>query len=342
MRKKLPTIADVASNAGVSPMTVSRVINGEERVKPATKDLVVRSIKKLGYVPNISARALAGARSFKLGLLYENPSSFYLSGLVVGALEAASERGHQLLLHKMAGSESADAVAKSLDDLLHRFDGVIVPPPISDYPNVRDFIHKQRMAAVMLSGDQGKGRNPKISIDDYAAAAEMTRYLVERGHSRIGFIKGHPNQFSSELRLQGYRDALSEVGLKPNRYLIVQGYFSYQSGLAAAKKLLRRKVPPTAIFASNDDMAAATLGVASSLGIRVPQDLSVAGFDDSPIASSVYPNLTTVKQPLAEMAMQAVYRLAALIDNSRAGTSIENRHVVMPYEIVRRRSTAKC
>ena len=335
MKMRTPTISDVAKHAGVSPMTVSRVINGESNVKDATKSIVMDSIKALNYVPNISARALAGNRSYKLALLYANPSAFYLSELLVGALEEISQYGHQLLVHKVTDSESQQAVLKGLNPLIGRFDGVIVPPPLSDYVNVREFLMTNDIPAVFLSGNEGQGRSCKICIDDYDAAKAITNYLLELGHKRIAIIKGHPNQFSSDERLRGFKDALSSAGLSLERGNTAQGYFTYNSGLKAARKLLARENPPTAIFAANDDMAAATLAVAASKGVNVPTELSVAGFDDSPLASSVFPRLTTIKQPLSEMAAAAIDFLLEFVSGENDVTNDNPGRIVMPYQIIK-------
>lgn len=340
MKEKLPTISDVARHAGVSSMTVSRVINGENNVREATRTSVLKSIETLNYIPNVSARALAGNRLFKFALLYANPSAFYLSELLVAALEAISLRGHQLLVHKVSDIDSDHSVEDQLSTLIGRFEGVIVPPPMSDFASVREFLVKRDLPAVFLSGKEGYGRSRRVCIDDYSAAREITEHLIALGHERIGLIKGHPNQFSSEERLRGYKEGLRDAGIKFDKTLVAQGYFTYDSGLKAAKALLSRSAKPTAIFASNDDMAAATLAVAISSGLRVPTDLSVAGFDDSPVASTVFPRLTTVKQPLSEMAAAAVDSLIQLASGKQGRHIEQTSPTISDYKIVKGGSTA--
>ncbi len=333
-REKTAKLSDVARHAGVSPMTVSRVINGEANVRKSTKERVLESIAALDYKPNLSARALAGGRAYKLALLYGNPSAFYLSELLVGALEEISRHGHQLLVHKVSETDSQKKVQASLSSLIGQYDGVIVPPPLSDYANVRDFLHKIDLPAIFLSGLRGGGRNRKIGIDDFEAAREITNYLADLGHTRIGFITGNPNQYSTGERLRGYKAALAAHELTYNKQLVAPGLFTYDSGLKAARKLLARSPRPTAIFASNDDMAAATLAVAASEGLEVPGNLSVVGFDDSPLASAVFPRLTTVKQPLDEMAAKAVNSLIDLIVSSNKAADEDSELVEMKYRIV--------
>ena len=341
MKAKTPTISDVAKRAGVSPMTVSRVINGENNVRDATREAVNAAIKELNYVPNISARALAGNRSYKLALLYGNPSAFYLSELLVGALEEISLSGHQLLVHKVAETDSQKEILKALRSIIGVYDGVIVPPPLGDYAEVRDFIVKNDLPAVFLSGAEGRGRSCKICIDEFEAGREITEYLIGLGHERIGIVKGHPNQFASEERYRGFCDAMEAAGISiPDSYKR-QGYFTFDSGRKAAEELLRLAKPPTAIFACNDDMAAATLAVAASKGIDVPKDLSVVGFDDSPLAASVFPRLTTVRQPLSDMASEAINYLLDFIRSGSSEAAEKPARVVMPYEIVMGKSTAK-
>ena len=332
-------LSDVARHAGVSSMTVSRVINGESNVRESTKKLVLESISTLNYKPNISARALAGKRAYKLALLYGNPSAFYLSELLVGALEEISQHGHQLLVHKVSKTDSETKVRESLSNLISEYDGVIVPPPLSDYSSVRDFLIYNDLPAIFLSGLSGGGRNRKICIDDFEAARELTTYLIELGHTQIGFIKGNPNQYASEQRLRGYKAALSDQNLSYDKKLVVPGMFTYDSGLKAARKLLIGTKRPTAIFASNDDMAAATLAVAATEGLTVPKDLSVAGFDDSPLASAVFPRLTTIKQPLDEMAALAVNSLIELIGLPKKLGKTDNEIVQMNFRIIHGAST---
>lgn len=340
LKDKAVTISDVAAHAGVSPMTVSRVINAEKNVREETRDQVLKSIDALNYKPNLSARALAGNKSYRLALLYGNPSAFYLSELLVSALEEISKHGHQLLVHKVSEEGDEKTVTESLSNLTGQYDGVIVPPPLSDFPSVRDFLHRNDIPAAFLSGLDGNGRSRKLCIDDYEAAKELTSYLIGLGHKKIAFIKGNPNQYSSGERLRGFKDAMTEHSIGVEKGFIAPGLFTYKSGLKAARKLLALPTPPTAIFASNDDMAAATLAVAASRGLEVPKELSVAGFDDSPLASAVFPRLTTVKQPLSEMAAEAISALLDMVSVSGAHKKEPLQRVTMEFRLVRGASTA--
>jgi LacI family transcriptional regulator len=178
-----------------------------------------------------------------------------------------------------------------------------------------------------------------VRVDDFRAALEMTNHLIKFGHTRIAFIKGHPNQTASARRCEGFHAAMSEAGLTADPTLVQQGYFTYRSGLEASEKLLARKRPPTAIFASNDDMAAAAISVAHRRGLDVPRDLSVVGFDDTPTATTVWPELTTVRQPIAAMAETAIELLMRSIRRKEGETKVVVDHVVA-YQLIMRDSVA--
>ena len=169
----------------------------------------------------------------------------------------------------------------------------------------------------------------------------MTKRLLGLGHTRIGFIIGHPNQTASEQRLKGFSAGMEEAGHKPDPKLVVQGYFTYRSGLEAAEKLLRSPKRPTAIFASNDDMAAATIAVAHRMGLDVPRDLTVAGFDDTPLALTVWPALTTVRQPIADMAREAVKLLLEQIRRKRSGAEQQTVQKLLDFTLIPRESTGR-
>ena len=328
-RSKAITLSDVAKDAGVSPMTVSRVINGDHRVRASTREKVTESIDRLNYTPNVAARNLAGVKSLRICLLYGNPSSAYLGELLMGALETASEVGANLIIERTDESVTANEIVEHF----HRdWDALIVPPPISDVPGIRRLVAAEEFPTVFLSSATQPGRALEIRIDDYEAARQVMDLLIEKGHRRIGFIKGHPNQTVSDKRYQGYCDALSDAGIALDPNLVSQGFFTYRSGLDAADELLELSDRPTAIFASNDDMAAGVLASAARHGLSVPRDLSVVGFDDSPIATTVWPNLTTVRQPVAEMAARAVSMVVSAV-RTKSG-KLEKDIVVLDHHLI--------
>lgn len=335
------TIKDVARHAGVSPMTVSRVVNGSEYVSNATRTLVQRSIRELRYSPNLAARNLASERGERLGLLYGNPSSAYLSEFLVGALEAATRHGVQLVLEKCEPTPvtSRRSVRRLLAGAVV---GVVLPPPLCESSIVRTELAAARLPVVTVAAGRPPADAMCVRIDDYTAAFEMTRYLIGLGHERLAFIKGHPNQSASEERWLGFNAALEEVGRARGERGAAprteQGFFSFRSGLDAARKLLEGSPLPTAIFASNDDMAAAVIAEAHRRGLDVPRDLTVVGFDDTLIASTIWPELTTIQQPIARMAAEAIDMLVTAVRGGRRGP--EQLHRLIPHALVSRQSAA--
>jgi LacI family transcriptional regulator len=343
MRKsgRAVTAEDVARRAGVSPMTVSRVINGEKNVRAATREAVLAAVKELNYAPNLAAKSLASAEQPRLGLLYANPSAAYLSEFLVGMLDEIGSVGAQLtLVHCEAGNALAEraAVRKLLGG---QISGLLLPPPLSDSPAVRQEAVAAGVPTVAVATGRFHGDFSCIRIDDHKAAYDMTKRILELGHRRIGFITGHPNQTSSAERLSGFDAALKDLGPHAKRY-VAQGFFSYQSGLLAAEQLLSKKEGPTAIFASNDDMAAAVVSVAHRRGLDVPRDITVVGFDDTAIATTLWPELTTVRQPIGEMAAAAVNLLLKTIRARKDDTPAPPVEIVMPHTLIERQSSAFC
>lgn len=330
-----PTIADVARHAGVSPMTVSRVVNREGNVLPGTTEKVEEAIKVLGYVPNVAARSLAGGKQCRIALLHSNPSAAYLSEFLMGSLAQASVDNAQIVVEYCDDADTVETLAGKLKS--HRVDAVLLPPPLCDNAGLISKIHDLGLPMAQIATGRPSPDAYAVIIDDRAAAKAMTEHLISLGHKRIGFIAGNENQTASALRQAGFEAALREAGIVPERELIRPGDFSYRSGLAAAEELLSSPKPPTAIFASNDDMAAAAVAVAHRHRLDVPEDISVCGFDDSAMATTIWPELTTVRQPVAEMAKAATALLAEDVKGRSTGLE-EDRHRMLAYEIVRRDS----
>ncbi|MEA3390282.1 LacI family DNA-binding transcriptional regulator [Sphingobium sp. CCH11-B1] len=336
-QRNAPTINDVARVAGVSPMTVSRVINGEQVVRPATRERVDEAIKALNYAPSAAARMLAGGDELRVGLLYSNPSSSYLSEFLVGSLDQASRSGVDLVVEKWDEETSIQSVVAHLER--SRIDGVVLPPPLCDFGDLVDALDEAGIPAVAVATGRAPADMSAVSIDDRRAAYEMTRHLIALGHSRIGFIKGNPNQSASAKRFEGYAQALAEAGLPVLDELVAQGLFTYRSGLDAAEQIMALAEPPTAIFASNDDMAAATVAIAHRSGLDVPGDLTVCGFDDTSLATTIWPELTTIRQPVSEMSRAAVELLVRRLKGRRGG-AVQAEHLVMEHALIRRQSDA--
>ena len=318
-------------------MTVSRVINGETNVRPATREAVNAAISALNYAPNPAARSLAGAGPARIGLLYSNPSAGFLSEFLVGSLDQASRSDVQIIVEKCELGDHEVEVAQHLVD--GGIDGIILPPPLCEAPALLALLAAARVPTVSVATSVPPESMLAIRIDDQQAAATMTRHIMDLGHRRIGFITGNPNLSASAQRLEGYREALSAAGLPVDPQLIAEGLFTYRSGLDAAEQLLDLAIPPTAIFSSNDDMAAATVAVAHRRGLDVPGDLTVCGFDDTTLSTAIWPELTTIHQPIADMARAAVELLVGTIRRQRGGEGIAPQRV-LDFTLIRRQSDA--
>ena len=331
------TIHDVARHAGVSPMTVSRVINSETNVRADTRAKVAASVKALRYAPNQAARSLASADAMHLGILYSNPSAAYLSEFLLGSLEQSTLSGCQLVIEQCDGVENEREAIQRL--VKGGVDGVILPAPLCDSEQALTAVIDAGIPAMLVASGRPSPGISAVSINDFEASRAMTRHLLSLGHRRIAFINGHPNQTASGQRFRGYIEGMTEAGLSVGTDQVAQGYFTHRSGLDAAEKLLTRW-KPTAIFASNDDMAAATMAVAHRKRLDVPGDLAVAGFDDTPLATTVWPELTTVRQPIADMAREAVRMLIEQIRGRRAGDRPAVTHKVVKFALIKRESSA--
>jgi LacI family transcriptional regulator len=319
-------------------MTVSRVINDEKNVRAETRTSVLASIDALGYSPNQAARSLAGADTIHIGMLYDNPRTTYVSTFLIGGLQQTSRRNVQLVVEQSQTPREAEAAIERF--ATSGIDGVILPPPLSDWMPVVSALDKHDIPTVLVATGRPHTTSSAVGIDDYLAARTMVGHLLNLGHERIGFITGDPNQEASQRRLDGYRDTLAERGIAVDESLIAYGMFTFRSGVESATRLLDQDPRPTAIFASNDDMAAGAIAVAGRAGLHVPRDLTVCGFDDTPIAERLLPELTTIRQPIEEMSRQAVDHLIKKIRARRAGKRAARQHIVLDHELVRRHSDA--
>lgn len=334
------TIKDVATHAGVSPKTVSRVMNGEHHVKKAKQDAVLRAVEALGYRPNAFARSLSSARSYLIGLFFDDPASGYASQMQRGALNACRTHSYHLLVDPvdLAADDWITSIVATASSL--RLDGVILPPPLSQSARLIEALDELSIPYVLVSpGPVTTTPAGIVDFDEQRAAADMTRHLIEFGHRTIGFVEGDPHHASAALRLSGFTEAMAEAGLQVERSLVLPGDYSFRSGLEAGERMLGGGAKPTAIFASNDDMALGVSIAALKAGISVPSELSIAGFDDAATARLGWPPITTVRQPVMEMGASAV---ALLVDGSpRSGKASENgRHHRLNYQIIARASTA--
>lgn len=300
------TIVDIARQAGVSIKTVSRVINREEGVGAEARARIEDLIARLGYRPNVAARLLSSRRSYLIGVIFLRMGAYhYIGEIQAGAMRACRRAGYQLVVEQVG--EGAAGPRETLIETLRagRFDGLVLTPPVCDDPELLDVVESHGPAYVRIAPGGDFGRSPYVFMDDVLAAREITDRLLDLGHRRIAFIDGPREHTAATRRRQGYLAALGARGVTPCAELIQSGDFESLSGFEAAERLLDLSDPPTAIFAANDGMAVGVLAAAAKRGLSVPGSLSVVGFDDSPVAASAWPRLTTVHQPVAEMAEAA-------------------------------------
>lgn len=325
------TIGDVSQAAGVSIKTVSRVLNKEKYVAKDTRARVEAAVAKLGYHPNFAARALAGHRSFQIALIYDNPSPYNAQSVQAGVRARCIEGGYRMIAQPSdAGSTTLlNELCGLIDQAM--LDGIILTPPFTDNSAIRTELARRDMSFVTLSPATLDVAVAAAFVDNVQAAEDMTTYLVSLGHRRIGFIEGDTRYAASGQRMAGYRKALEQAGLAYDAILVRPGHFDFESGSAAATDLLALEDPPTAIFASNDDMAAGVLATAHRLSISVPTQLSVAGFDDTDFAQVVWPPLTTIRQPVRALGYAAADLLFQLPEK------VEQR--LLAHELIVRGST---
>jgi len=328
------TIFEVASAAGVSFATVSRVINHDAHVKPETRERVLDAMHRLGYVANRQARSLAGGKSNTIGLLVPDLGTGYIGEIIRGIDTELSWSEMDLILyttHRTAAKE-ANYVANLARGMV---DGLLLVLP----RNPVDYIETltRRNFPFVLIDHQGIEENcPAVGATNWQGAYTATEYLIQLGHKRIGFITGSMDLGCAVDRLQGYRSALRTHHIPESPELIYEGNFFQPDGYAGACALLDLKDPPTAIFASNDVMAMGVMDAVRTRGLRIPDDISVVGFDNIPQSAMVYPPLTTVQQPLEQMGRVAAQMLINILKNNDKDTN----RIELPTELIIRSSTS--
>lgn len=306
-----PTINDVAREAGVSKKTVSRVINRSPLLNEETRRRVEEVIGALGYIPNPQARALALRRNFLIGLVHDNPNAQTVMNVQQGMLEALYGTEFEMVIRPVDRGS-----ATMLDDLNHflerqRLFGVLLMPPVSENDRVAQLCRDIGCRYVRMGSAALDEPEHMVASNDREAVRAAVDYLIEQGHRRIGLVGGPHGFRSARERRLGFEDALSAAGIALPRSMIADGNYTFESGLIAADRLLDLMPRPTAIFSSNDEMAAGIVHAARQRGLDVPRDLSIVGFDDTPIAAHIWPPLTTVRWPIASMARSATLKLIA-------------------------------
>ncbi len=305
------TINDIARLANVSKKTVSRVINQSPFVKDETRAKIDAVIQRIGYAPDPQARGLAFRRSFLIGLVYDNPNAQYIVHTQEGALDALRGSGFELVVHP------CDRLSEDFVPGVRRFverqklHGVILLPPVSEDPALARMMQEIGCQCVRLASVRLDNTSKMIVSNDREVTAEAANYLEALGHRRIGFIAGPSPNRSAHERQSGFIGALEKRGLSVPPEMIVEGAYTFESGVACGEALLAQRPRPTAIFASNDEMAAGVYKAAYRMHILIPDELSVIGFDDTPMASRLTPALTTIRLPIREMGRLAAATLIA-------------------------------
>jgi len=323
------TINDVARLAKVSKKTVSRVINQSPFVKEETRAKVDAVIRQIGYQPDPQARGLAFRRAFLIGLVYDNPNAQYIVNSQEGALDALRGSGFELVVHPCdrRSEDFVPGVRRFVER--QKLHGVILLPPVSEDENLAKALQELDCEYVRVASVKLDTPERMVASNDREAAAEVGKYLESLGHTRIGLIAGPLSHRSANERQAGFIGALQQRGVKVAPEYIVEGNYTFDSGVVCAEALLARSPRPTAIFACNDEMAAGVFKTAYRLGIRIPEELSVVGFDDSPLAARLWPSLTTVRLPIRDMGRLAASKLLPSARAEAAATSMIVPHLVV-------------
>jgi len=340
-RRSGVTIEDVAAAVGVSRQTVSRVLNDSPNVKPAVRARIDAAIEALGYVPNLSARRMGGGRSYVVLAINDRARTIenwqarrgndYVDQMLFGGMTACEAQGWHLVF-ELVDTEATFArrrLANALASL--RPDGVILTPPHCDNPDLVALLAERDIPCARIGHRDGSA-TVDVFMDEAGAANAATRHLIALGHRRIAFIAGAANYGGSALRVAGYRAALADAGITQD--LVGDGDFHFETAEQVIAGLLSAASPPTALIADNDEMAFAALHIASARGLRVPEDLAVVSFEDTPGVRFAVPPLTAIRQPVADMIAHACNRLIAMVE----GKDGPGRHEI-PYELVCRAST---
>lgn len=335
--KSNPTINDVAQISGVSKKTVSRIINKSQNVKDETRALVLAIIEKIGFKPNPQARALALRRSFLIGMIYDNPNAQYVVNMQLGVLDALRGTDYELVVHPCDGNSANLVNEIESFAIMQRLSGIIILPPIAEDRCLIALFDKLEIPFVRITARDGIRNEIPINSNQIVSKDQMgcevaAIHLAKLGHNRIGFIRGNVNSPSSHERAVGFLSGLAKHGIVIDPAFDVQGDYTFESGYLAAKQILSYPNRPSAIIASNDEMAAGVYKAAYEVGLKIPDNLSVIGFDDSPLAPRLTPALTTVNLPTREMA-----KMAAKMVLEASGSEIKS--IFVDSTLVLRNST---
>ena len=337
--KNNSTIDDVARAAGVARVTVSRVLNNGTNVRAETRERVRRAVEALGYSVNQQARALASGMARQIMLIHAHspalePNSYYNSGLELGALRGCSSLGFDLVTRAVDPQD--ENRVRMLASIIERERpaGLILSPPLSDDIDFIAAAHDAGVQVVAVSaGDRARSKVLAVGIDERAGGHAIGRHLISLGHRRIGFVKGPPEHRAAAVRYDAFADSLREAGIVDEPWTAT-GDFTFKSGVEAGERLLRDGVQVTALACANDDMAAGVMLALHRAGCDIPNGISVTGFDDTPMSEIVWPPLTTIRQPIKDLAERAVHLLA----ENRTSDDIHSD--ILPFELIVRESTS--
>ena len=325
------TMFDVAIEAGVSTATVSRVANDHPNIRLATRERVEEAMKRLGYVANLRARSLAGGRTNVLGLIVDDLESSYISQVTRGIDEAVATHGYDLMVSTM---HMRERTTRHIESLFNGFAEGLIVLLAGGFGRYLGEVEARRFPVVLIDHEPVSNVST-VKADNNAGTREAVRHLSTLGHDRIGFITGNLKVTSARERLDAYRAEVAELGLNAQSNLIADGDFTLEGGATAARQLLRLDSPPTALVASSDAEAFGVMQVAREMGVSIPRDLSLVGFDDIPEASYVTPTLTTVRQPMREMGVLAAEMLMSIVEEGQGQMST----VQLPTQLIVRETT---
>jgi LacI family transcriptional regulator len=333
-RIQRPTIREIAALAGVSTATVSRVVNGNGYVSEKTRHTVEDVIRDRGYSANRAARGLSSGRTGLIGVTVPRIHPAYFSLIVAGVADALYEHDMRIVLCPTLHEH--DREVSLLERLVHgTIDGGLLILPEESTGELRRLMKQGFRFVVVDPRRHIDGPVPTVSAAHSSGADQATRHLIDLGHRRIAAITGPRGWMATAERTRGYLAALAAAGIAPNRELVIESNFDVDGGRAAARALLDLTEPPTAIFAFNDQLAIGAMQTAFARNLRVPEDLSIVGFDDTAEAELVTPALTTLRQPLAEMGRMGVSLLTRVLDSRQ----LEALHVELETQLIVRRST---
>jgi LacI family transcriptional regulator len=333
------TINDVAKHAGVSIKTVSRVTNNESSVRQTTRDKVMASISALNYQPNLAARNLATTKSYNIAFIYDNPNAYYIIDMQNGILNECRLQGYELLIHP-CNAKSPNIIDELITMIKQaQIAGIVLTPPFSERPEFIERLTQSNIAFVrILSGSVAPdNRSSCVLVDDHKAAYDITQHLIKLGHQSIAFLGGGQAHQSTFERLNGYKAALNDNNIEIDNAMILDGEYSFESGVNGANHLMSLNTKPSAIFSCNDEIAAGALFASRLMNIEIPEQLSIVGFENSPFSRQTWPKLTTADQPNQQIAQQAT---ALLIADSKS-KNVEFVNKVFTPELITRDSSAR-